>query len=78
MTSFTGAAEAGLCRRQNLIILQKSGEVSGGNITGMANMVGDAIGNGVELLQTILPSAKRIARGSWLGIMSERPAPIFP
>jgi ABC-type uncharacterized transport system substrate-binding protein len=52
--------------------------VSGGNITGMANMVGDAIGNGVELLQTILPSAKRIARGSWLGIMSERPAPIFP
>jgi ABC-type uncharacterized transport system substrate-binding protein len=52
--------------------------VSGGNITGMANMVGDAIGNGVELLQTILPSAKRIARGSWLGTMSERPAPIFP
>jgi hypothetical protein len=52
--------------------------VSGGNLTGMANMVGDAIGNGVELLQTILPSAKRIARGSWLGTMSERPAPIFP
>ena len=33
----------------------------GGNITGMANMVGDAVGKGVELLHTILPSAKRIA-----------------
>lgn len=67
-----------MSKAKTSLILQKSGEVSGGNITGMANMVGDAIGNGVELLQTILPSAKRIARGSWLGIMSERPAPIFP
>jgi putative tryptophan/tyrosine transport system substrate-binding protein len=33
----------------------------GGNITGMANMFGDAIGKSVELLHTILPSAKRIA-----------------
>src|SRR5258708_29061493 len=33
----------------------------GGNITGMANMVGDAVGKGVELLHTILPSARRIA-----------------
>jgi len=33
----------------------------GGNITGMANMVGDAIGKGVELLHTILPHAKQIA-----------------
>lgn len=27
----------------------------GGNITGMANMIGDAVGKGVELLHTILP-----------------------
>jgi putative ABC transport system substrate-binding protein len=33
----------------------------GGNITGMANMFGDAIGKSVELLHAILPSAKRIA-----------------
>jgi putative tryptophan/tyrosine transport system substrate-binding protein len=33
----------------------------GGNITGMANMFGDATGKSVELLHTILPSAKRIA-----------------
>jgi putative tryptophan/tyrosine transport system substrate-binding protein len=33
----------------------------GGNITGMANMFGDAIGKSVELLHTLLPSAKRIA-----------------
>jgi putative ABC transport system substrate-binding protein len=33
----------------------------GGNITGMANMFGDAIGKSVELLHTIVPSAKRIA-----------------
>jgi putative ABC transport system substrate-binding protein len=33
----------------------------GGNITGIANMFGDAIGKSVELLHTILPSAKRIA-----------------
>lgn len=33
----------------------------GGNITGMANMFGDAIGKSVELLHTMLPSAKRIA-----------------
>jgi putative tryptophan/tyrosine transport system substrate-binding protein len=33
----------------------------GGNITGMANMFGDAIGRSVELLHTLLPSAKRIA-----------------
>jgi ABC-type uncharacterized transport system substrate-binding protein len=33
----------------------------GGNITGMANMFGDAIGKSVELLHTILPSAKRVA-----------------
>jgi putative ABC transport system substrate-binding protein len=33
----------------------------GGNITGMANQVGDAIGKGVELLHTVLPFAKRIA-----------------
>lgn len=33
----------------------------GGNITGMANMFGDAIGKSVELLHIILPAAKRIA-----------------
>lgn len=33
----------------------------GGNITGMANMFGDAIGKSVELLHAIAPSAKRIA-----------------
>lgn len=33
----------------------------GGNITGMANMFGDAIGKSVELLHTMLPSAKRVA-----------------
>jgi putative tryptophan/tyrosine transport system substrate-binding protein len=33
----------------------------GGNITGMANMVGDVVGKAVELLHTLLPSAKRIA-----------------
>jgi putative ABC transport system substrate-binding protein len=33
----------------------------GGNISGMANMFGDAIGKSVELLHIILPSAKRIA-----------------
>src|ERR1700720_398387 len=33
----------------------------GGNITGVANMFGDAIGKSVELLHTILPTAKRIA-----------------
>jgi ABC-type uncharacterized transport system substrate-binding protein len=33
----------------------------GGNITGMANMFGDAIGKSVELLHAIMPSAKRIA-----------------
>jgi putative tryptophan/tyrosine transport system substrate-binding protein len=33
----------------------------GGNITGMANMNGDALGKPIELLHTILPSAQRIA-----------------
>ena len=33
----------------------------GGNITGVANMFGDAIGKSVELLHAIVPSAKRIA-----------------
>jgi len=33
----------------------------GGNISGVANMYGDAIGKSVELLHTILPAAKRIA-----------------
>ncbi|WOH48220.1 ABC transporter substrate-binding protein [Bradyrhizobium sp. sBnM-33] len=33
----------------------------GGNITGMATMSGEAIGKSVELLHTILPSAKRVA-----------------
>jgi putative tryptophan/tyrosine transport system substrate-binding protein len=33
----------------------------GGNITGMANMFGDAIGKSVELLHAMLPSVKRIA-----------------
>lgn len=33
----------------------------GGNITGVANMFGDSIGKSVELLHSILPSAKRIA-----------------
>jgi putative ABC transport system substrate-binding protein len=33
----------------------------GGNITGMANMFGDAIGKSVELLHAIVPSAKRVA-----------------
>lgn len=33
----------------------------GGNITGMANMNGDALGRAIELLHDILPSAKRIA-----------------
>ena len=39
----------------------KSYSRPGGNITGMANMMGDAVGKGVELLHTIVPSAKRIA-----------------
>lgn len=33
----------------------------GGNITGMASMNGDSVGKAVELLHTIVPSAKRIA-----------------
>ena len=33
----------------------------GGNITGVANMYGDAIGKAVELLHSIAPAAKRIA-----------------
>jgi putative tryptophan/tyrosine transport system substrate-binding protein len=33
----------------------------GGNISGVANMYGDAIGKSVELLHTILPAAKRVA-----------------
>jgi len=33
----------------------------GGNITGMANMNGDALGKAIELLHTVLPSANRIA-----------------
>lgn len=33
----------------------------GGNITGVANMFGDAIGKSVELLHAILPTARRIA-----------------
>lgn len=33
----------------------------GGNLTGMANMNGDAIGKSVELLHSIVPAAKRIA-----------------
>jgi putative ABC transport system substrate-binding protein len=33
----------------------------GGNITGIANMYGDAIGKSVELLHTLLPDAKHIA-----------------
>jgi putative ABC transport system substrate-binding protein len=33
----------------------------GGNITGMGNMYGDVIGKSIELLHTIVPTAKRIA-----------------
>jgi ABC-type uncharacterized transport system substrate-binding protein len=33
----------------------------GGNITGLASMTDDAVGKSVELLHTLLPSAKRIA-----------------
>ena len=33
----------------------------GGNITGLANMFGNSIGKSVELIHTILPSAKRVA-----------------
>jgi putative ABC transport system substrate-binding protein len=33
----------------------------GGNITGMANMNGDALGKAIELLHAVLPTAKRIA-----------------
>jgi putative tryptophan/tyrosine transport system substrate-binding protein len=33
----------------------------GANITGVANMFGDAVGKSVELLQAILPAARRIA-----------------
>jgi putative ABC transport system substrate-binding protein len=33
----------------------------GGNITGTANMVGDALGKAIELLHSALPTAKRIA-----------------
>jgi putative ABC transport system substrate-binding protein len=33
----------------------------GGNITGLANMVGDSLGKAAELLHQALPSAKRIA-----------------
>ena len=39
----------------------KSLAYPGGNISGVANMYGDAIGKSVELLHTILPAAKRIA-----------------
>jgi putative tryptophan/tyrosine transport system substrate-binding protein len=39
----------------------KSSAHPGGNITGMANMFGDAIGKLVELLHAMVPSAKRIA-----------------
>lgn len=39
----------------------KSFSHPGANITGMANMVGDSVGKAVELLHTIVPSAKRIA-----------------
>jgi putative tryptophan/tyrosine transport system substrate-binding protein len=42
----------------------------GGNITGVANMLGDAIGKSVELLHTILPTARRIAV-----LMSTKPDP---
>jgi len=33
----------------------------GGNITGVTNMMGDAIGKSVELLHGIVPSARRTA-----------------
>ena len=33
----------------------------GGNITGLANLFGNSIGKSVELIHTILPSAKRVA-----------------
>jgi len=33
----------------------------GGNITGLANMNGDAIGKAIELLHSIVPGAKRVA-----------------
>ena len=33
----------------------------GGNITGVANMVGEALGKAIELLHSALPSAKRVA-----------------
>jgi putative tryptophan/tyrosine transport system substrate-binding protein len=39
----------------------KSLAYPGGNISGVANMYGDAIGKSVEVLHTILPAAKRIA-----------------
>jgi putative ABC transport system substrate-binding protein len=39
----------------------KSLAYPGGNISGVANMYGDALGKSVELLHTILPAAKRIA-----------------
>jgi len=39
----------------------KSLAYPGGNISGIANMYGDAIGKSVEVLHTILPGAKRIA-----------------
>ncbi|UQD68819.1 ABC transporter substrate-binding protein [Bradyrhizobium japonicum] len=39
----------------------KSFSHPGGNITGMANMMGDSVGKAVELLHAIVPSAKRIA-----------------
>jgi putative ABC transport system substrate-binding protein len=33
----------------------------GGNITGMANLTGDSVGKAIELLHSIVPSARRIA-----------------
>jgi len=39
----------------------KSLAYPGGNISGVANMYGDALGKSLELLHTILPAAKRIA-----------------
>lgn len=39
----------------------KSYSHPGGNITGLANMNGDAIGKAIELLHSIVPAAKRVA-----------------
>ena len=57
----TAVGENNTLRRRRKGAVGRVAAHPGGNITGMANMFGDAIGKSVELLHTIVPSAKRIA-----------------